>query len=125
RVLIGGIGFLALVQWALQVFDCGRQWQRLSQDRVRLRAFEPGQGKPIERGRAAGVLWLEWLSAVFEGARGASQMAPNRSFVWGMGCAAGRCGWSAAICRLHGRALCARAEQTSWRLESAAAGLVL
>lgn len=81
----------APVQRALQIVGRGRQWERLFENGLRLRAFEPGAGEVASAGTATRGISVEQLAGIFEESEETARLVASGSVDGRMVSARGEC----------------------------------
>src|SRR5213596_762819 len=94
----------AFVQRTVQGAAGGRQWQGVSENGVRLCAFESGARQTAEGGASALGVSVEQLSGIPQGSGAASGLAAGGPAVGGARHPEGQPGWPRAICGADGGA---------------------
>src|SRR3989442_14192421 len=96
--------FRAFVQRTVQSAAGGGQRQRVSEEGVRLCAFESGAGQTAEGGASAVGVSVEQLSGIPQGSGAASGLAAGGPAAGGARHPEGQPGWPRAVCGADGGA---------------------
>ena len=105
----------APVRRPLQVLSWWRRRDGLSQDGVRLRAFQSGAGQVAEAGGEALPLSLEQLSGVLDAGAPTARLAAGGSVAGGARPGRGHQGGAAEVCRADGGAPGGRRWTAEWK----------